>query len=375
MKRSPVFRRLQPRLLASYLFVIAIALVIVAAGVQLIGPSIFDRVLAEHMEMGRGGMQRRMNAEVHRETVDVFRTTVFQALLIAAVVASLVALAASLFVSRRITTPIGRIADAARRIASGRLDTRVHVAEPVELAELGDNLNTLAAALEETENRRVALIGDVAHEIRTPLTTLHGNLEGILDGVIEPTPELLDQLLAETRRLNRLVDDLQELSRVEAGAMSLRIEAVRLGPVADALASRMRQSFDERGVGLLVAVPASVPAARADADRLVQVLTNLLSNALRHTPAGGEVTIAATEAGERVEVSIRDTGTGITPEHLPHVFERFYRVDTARARAAGGSGVGLTIVKALVEAQGGSIRAESSGPGLGTTFTISLPTA
>lgn len=375
MKRAPVLRRLQPRLLASYLFVIAVGLVVVAAGVQLIGPSIFDRVLAEHMGMGRGGVQRRMNAEIHQETVDVFRTTVFQALLIAALAATIAALAASLFVSRRISTPINQIAEAARRIAGGRYDARVDVDDPAELAELGHNLNTLAAALEETESRRVALIGDVAHEIRTPLTTLNGNLEGILDGVIEPTPELLEQLLAETGRLARLVDDLQELSRVEAGAIPLRIDAVRLDQIADALASRMRQAFEERGVGLRVALPASLPAARADADRLVQVLTNLLSNALRHTPAGGEVTIAAARAGERVEVSVRDTGAGIAAEHLPHVFERFYRADAARARAAGGSGVGLTIARALVEAQGGSIRAESPGPGRGSTFTISLPVA
>lgn len=366
--------RLQSRLLLSYLVVLAVGITVVAVDVQLVGPSIFDRALGEHMGNGRGAMHERMTAAQQDDTVDVFRTTVFQAVLVAALAATVVAVAASVFVARRIAGPVTTMARASQQMAAGQYSVRVEAVEPVELAELATSLNHLAAALEEAEGRRVTLIGDVAHEIRTPLTTLRGNLEGLIDGIVEPSAELFAALHDETGRLARLVDDLQQISRVEAGDVELRLAQIAAQDVVDRVVAQASAAFETLGVALRSELPGNLPRVRADADRLVQVLTNLLANALRHTPAGGTVTIAARERGGWVDLTVTDTGSGIAPEHLPHVFERFYRGDAARTRT-GGSGIGLTIARALVEAQGGTIRAESAGSGQGATFTVSLPIA
>lgn len=370
MKRFTAWR-LQSRLLLSYLIVLAVGITVVAVGVQLVGPPIFDRALGEHMVSG-GAMHERITAAQQDGTVAVFRTAVFQTVLLAALAATIVAVAASLFVARRIAGPVTAMARASRQMAAGQYNMRVEAVEPVELAELATSLNHLATALEEAEGRRVTLIGDVAHEIRTPLTTLRGNLEGLIDGIIEPSPELFATLHDETGRLTRLVDDLQQLSRVEAGDIALKIDRTVVRAAVDRVVTQVGASFAAKGVALRLEMPAELPGVRADEDRLVQILTILLANALRHTPAGGTVTIGARERGGRVELSVADTGTGIAPEHLPHVFERFYRADAARSRSGGGSGIGLTIARALVEAQDGSIRAESPGSGRGATFTVSL---
>lgn len=364
---------LRSRLMLSHLVVVAVGVTIVAVGIQLIGPSIFGRALGEHM--GNGAMHRRMSAQTHAETVEIFRTAVFQTSLIATLVATLVAVGASLFVSRRIAGPVGAMARASRQMASGEFGARVEIAGPIELAELATSLNQLAATLEDAERRRVTLIGDVTHEIRTPLTTLRGNLEGLIDGVVEPTPELFATLHDETGRLARLVDDLQQLSRVEAGDIDVRINDVEIPAVVGRVVTQASATFDAKGVVLGVDLPPTLPRVRADEDRLVQVLANLLSNALRHTPPGGTVTIRANGHEDQVELAVLDTGAGIAPEHLPHVFERFYRAEAARTRSGGGSGIGLTIARALVEAQRGTIRAESPGAGRGATFIISLPAA
>ena len=366
--------RLSSRLLLSYLIVLAVGVTIVAVGVQLVGPSVFDRALTDHMGRGQGAMHQQMTGEVHAETVDVFRATVFQAVLIATLAATVVAVAASIFVARRIPDPIATMARASRQMAAGQYGVRVEAVEPVELAELTTSLNHLAAELEDAERRRVTLIGDVAHEIRTPLTTLRGNLEGLIDGIVQPSPELFAVLHDETGRLARLVDDLQLLSRVEAHDVELRIAPVAVQDAVDRVVTQVGASFKAKGVALRVELPPTLLIVRADADRLAQVLMNLLANSLRHTPTGGTVTIRARERDERVELAVHDTGSGIAPEHLPHVFERFYRAEQARTRT-GGSGVGLTIARALVEAQGGTIRAESPGAGQGSTFTVTLPTA
>jgi signal transduction histidine kinase len=217
----------------------------------------------------------------------------------------------------------------------------------------------------------------VAHELRTPISTLEGYLEGLLDGVIAPTPETWARLHDEAGRLHRLVTDLQDLSRVEARQLSLTLEAVAPAPLAEAALDRVRPVFAEKGLALAAEIPATLPAIRADRDRVVQVLTNLLTNALRYTPAPGQVTLILSRAAGSSELlfQVTDTGIGLAPEQLPHVFERFYRVDKSRSRAAGGSGIGLTIARALVEAMGGRIWATSAGPGQGSTFAFTLPVA
>jgi signal transduction histidine kinase len=300
-------------------------------------------------------------------------------LLAVGLAAAATAAVASLLVSRRIVGSLRYVLDAARRIAAGGYGERVPIGDADELGELSEGFNAMAEALEEAERRRVEVISDVSHELRTPLSTLRGYLESVMSGAIEPSEETLALLYGETARMERLVSDLRQLSRAESRQLPLHVAPF---PPEDALriaTEGMRPLFDEKGVGLATAVPPGLPPVLADADRVAQVLTNLLDNALRHTPPGGRV-VAGAEAearagGGNVVFSVADDGEGIPAEHLGRVFERFYRVEKSRSRSGslGGSGVGLSISKALVEAMGGEIRAESPGPGSGATFRFSLP--
>ena len=209
----------------------------------------------------------------------------------------------------------------------------------------------MASSLEATERRRVELLGDVAHELRTLVSTLDGYLEGLFDGVIQPSQELWVSLRDETSRLRRLADDLRELSRAEARQLSLKLQAEDPASVASNAADRLQADFSEEGLELVTNIPGNLPTVIADKDGALQVLTNLLTNALRYTPPPGRVTLSVSLApgGGEVLFQVSDTGIGIAPEHLPHLFDRFYRVEKSRARAAGGSGIALTIARALVE--------------------------
>jgi signal transduction histidine kinase len=232
----------------------------------------------------------------------------------------------------------------------------------------------MAEKLEQVEAMRRRLIGDVAHELRTPLTAIKGSMEGLVDGVLPASRQTFEQVGTEADRLSRLVDDLQELSRVESGTIALDLEPVSLPDLVETARKRIGAAYAVKGVSLAMDLPASLPEVRADADRLLQILTNLLNNALHYTPAGGSVTLSAEKRGREVFVHVVDTGIGIPAEHLPYIFDRFYRVDKSRSRhAGGGSGIGLTISKHLIEAQGGRIWAESAGDGLGSTFIFSIP--
>jgi signal transduction histidine kinase len=309
-----------------------------------------------------------------------FVAALTQAILVGAAAAGVAAVLASLAVTAIIARPVRQIAAATQRIAAGHYAERVdltRLAPNDDLGQLARSFNVMTTALESTEQRRVELLGDVAHELRTPISTLEGYLEGLLDGVIAPTPETWARLHDEAGRLHRLVTDLQDLSRVEARQLSLTLEAVAPAPLAEAALDRVRPVFAEKGLDLAAEIPATLPPIRADRDRVVQVLTNLLTNALRYTPAPGQVTLILSRAAGSGELlfQVTDTGIGLAPEQLPHVFERFYRVDKSRSRAAGGSGIGLTIARALVEAMGGRIWATSAGPGQGSTFAFTLPVA
>jgi histidine kinase len=200
-------------------------------------------------------------------------------------------------------------------------------------------------------------------------------MEGLIDGVLPAEAATFQQVYREADRLQQLVRDLQELSRVEAGAFDPELEPTPVGRLVEGVADRLGRQFEEKGVALDTDVSADLPPVRADEDRIGQVLLNLVGNALQYTPPGGRVGIRARREGDAVRVAVTDTGIGIPPEHLPHVFERFYRVDKSRSRAGGGSGVGLTIARHLVEAHGGEIEAASDGPGRGSTFTFTLPVA
>jgi signal transduction histidine kinase len=307
-----------------------------------------------------------------------FRAALNQALLLGGVAAAGAALVVSAFVSGRVVGPVQRLAAASRRVAGGHYAERVP-ANPDgpadELEDLAAGFNDMAAALEATERRRLELIGDVAHELRTPVATLEGYLEGLLDGVVTPEPATWARLHDEAGRLRRLIDDLQELSRAEARQFALQPRPAEPAAIVQAALGRLAGAFGEKGLTLRVDVAAALPRVQADPDRAVQVVTNLLTNALRYTSVPGTVDVAARPVNGAVEFSVVDTGVGVAAEHLPHLFERFYRVDRSRSRALGGSGIGLTIARSLVEAMGGRIRAESAGPGEGTNFTFTLPVA
>jgi histidine kinase len=245
--------------------------------------------------------------------------------------------------------------------------------EQDELGTLAMSFNRMAEKLEQTEQMRRQLIGDVSHELRTPLTAIKGSMEGLIDGVLPADAATFEQIHQEAARLERLVDDLQELSRVEARAYQLDLQSIQIEDLITATVTRLQGQFEAKGVTLLTDLPSNLPAVQADHDRLSQVLTNLIGNALQYTPEGGKVTVLTAPVGNEVLVSVADTGVGIASEHLAQIFNRFYRVDKSRSRAGGGSGIGLTIARFLVEAHGGRIWAESPGADQGSTFTFTLP--
>jgi signal transduction histidine kinase len=381
-------RSLGVKLFASYLVVVAIGIATLVVAASLAAPSFFDLRMARMMNgagagfgmmLGRGGVgagSAQAIAQFDAAVADTFRASLTQGLLIAALAAIATAAGASLLVSRRIARPIHQLAEASHRIADGQYSQRVAARGEDELGELGASFNVMATALELTERRRMQLIGDVAHELRTPVATLRGYLEGLMDGVVQPTDETWTRLHGETERLQRLVDDLQELSRAEAHQLSLNPQRISMADTLRVVVDRLRDDFVQKGVTLDVDAPDGLPRVFADADRVVQALTNLLTNALRYTPAPGHVGVQVTCAGgEELTIAVCDTGVGIAAEHLPHIFERFYRVDKSRSRALGGSGIGLTIARAAVEAMGGRIWAESDGAGRGSTFRFTLPVA
>ena len=374
--------RLATKLFTSYLLVLLVGVVTVFVAATVIAPDFFGSYMHNMMQGGdMGGMMGNGNRSLTTtsDALDVaFRAALMRALLLSAALAALTAIMLSLFVSRQITLPVRRMVTAARRIGAGHYAERVIVPASDsgdELGELAAGFNDMASSLEHTERHRLELVGDVAHELRTPIATLQGYMEGLLDGVIIPSPEIWAKLHTETGRLRRLVDDLQELSRAEARQLTLVLNPVAPENIVDAAVSRVEPQFTEKGLTLTVTIPTTLPRVLADTDRAVQVLSNLLTNALRYTPAPGHVAISAMRQGAFVAFRVSDTGIGITPDNLSRVFERFYRADKSRSRALGGSGIGLTIAKALVEAMGGRITAESAGPDQGSTFTFTLPIA
>jgi two-component system sensor histidine kinase BaeS len=365
-------RSIAAKLLLSYLLVVAVGALTVILAVLLGGPAFFDRAVRD--SPGIAGMAG-MSQAARTDLTAAFADALFRAVAVARAAAPPPALRTAVVVSRRITAPIRDIARASARLAAGRYGERVDAGSGDELGALAASFNALAAALEETERQRLALIADVAHELRTPLATIQGYMEGLLDEVVVPAPALWAQLHGEAGRLRRLVDDLQELSRAESGEIPLFPVPLEARQLLERAAARMAPQFAAVGVTLALDVAPAIPAALADPDRTLQVLVNLLGNALRHTPGGGPVTLGAVAGERRVVLRVTDTGGGIAPEHLPHLFERFYRADRSRSRVSGGSGIGLTIARALIEAQGGTIRIESPGLGRGTTVTITLPQA
>ncbi len=379
---------LRTKLFISYLAVVLIGVATIFVIMTAFAPDFFLTSMQSMMSGSGGGMGSGMmggsggqgpsGSEVTASLDAAFRQALMQGLLLSTVLATASALVLSFFVARQIARPVQRMLTATQRIGSGHYAERVVV--PVantgdELGQLAASFNDMAGALEQTERRRVELVGDVAHELRTPITTLTGYLEGLLDGVVEPSPATWAKLHTESLRLRRLVDDLQELSRAEARQIPLHITPTSPESILSAAQERVASQFAEKGLDLHITSARDLPAVSADTDRAVQVLTNLLTNALRYTPTPGRVEVSVTRVGNMLAFRVRDTGVGIAPENMSRVFERFYRVEKSRTRALGGSGIGLTIAKALIEAMHGAIRVESAGLDQGSAFTFTLPIA
>lgn len=301
-----------------------------------------------------------------------FRQSLAQGLLLAGVGAVATSVVVSLFVSRRIVEPLRQLMAASSRIANGNYEERVAINDDFEVTQLGASFNRMAEALEQIEQQRQALIADVAHELRTPLTSIKGYMEALIDGVMPANQDTYTLIYKEADRLYRLVQDLQELSRLEAGQTPLDARPVAIADVVRTVVARVRPHFEEKGVYLGGHIPGDTGWVWGDSDRLYQVLLNLVTNALQYTPVGGRVTVTTYNERGMVCVAVQDTGIGIAPQHLGYIFSRFYRVDKSRSRMGGGTGIGLTIARHLVEAHGGSI-AVASTPGLGSTFTMAFP--
>lgn len=395
--------RIRTRLFWSYVAVLLIGGLVAFLAAEAIAPVIIDRRqtrmehhmerhMEHHMGRERRGMGMPMPMPDHNDLLSAavqdltaeYRGVMQHSLLLGLAGALGVAGAASLLLSRKISAPLQRMQSASDRIAQGAYHQRLEEAVPGEVGELAAAFNRMASELENTEQRRSSLIANVAHEFRTPLSGLQGYLEGLADGHFGVQDGTVEACLRQVGRLRRLVEELSLLSRVEAGVAPFEPRVFNPVPLLEHTVRDYRARFEAKGVRLELKSDADCGAAYADPDRTGQVLENLLSNALRHTPKGGTVTVAATrrpaqhahEAEPQIEIAVVDTGEGMASEVVPHVFERFYRAEASRTRdeARAGTGIGLTLAKAFVEAQGGTVSVESA-VGAGTTVRFTVPSA
>ena len=353
------------RLLLAQTIVLVAGAATAAIVAAIVGPPLFR----EHLH--RAGVPHASTEQFHAEEAYTYATAISVGFALA--VALIIALIVTWYFSRRLQRSIAEVSSAATAVANGRYDIRV--SQPglgEDFQSLARAFNQMAERLESVESTRRQLFGDLAHEIRTPVSVVEAYLEAVEDGVRTLDPDTIAMLREQTRRLVRFSDDFAALAKAEEGRVAAPVWIAPDELISTAVAASVDR-YDSKGVTLTTQIPANLPRFWADPQRIAQVLANLLDNALRHTPPTGRVEVAASSDEERLTIRISDTGEGITAEHLPHVFERFYRADSARDRNHGGAGIGLAIAKALVEAHGGQITAASRGPGTGTSFTITLP--
>ena len=347
---------------------------------EMVGERVPDAVLAQGIPLALKGapigtlLALRSSNVVLDTQEQAFLDRVRISVVWAAALAIILALALGLFFSRAVTAPIEHLTKAAAAITSGDLKQHVTIRGQDEISKLGHAFNGMAVSLAEAETLRKNLVADVAHELRTPLTIIQGTLQAILDGIYPLEMAQVADLYDETQLLTRLVDDLHELTLADAGQLRLDRAPVDVVALARAAIARFGAAAEAAQVELALEAEETVPAISGDADRLEQVLRNLISNALRHTPAGGRVVVSVQSVDGYVRLQVADTGTGIAAEDLPHLFDRFYRGDKSRSRRGGGAGLGLAIVRQLVIAHGGQISVDSRD-GAGATFMVVLPTA
>jgi len=364
---ATIRKRLGWKIFLSYLLVLVIGVVVLDATAELQTPSVLTRNITQLQVL------QNTDPDVEADLAKNLQSAVHQQLVVGTLAGIVAAIAASAFTTQRILRPIQAMTRASQRISAGDYHERIEPPSQDELGTLAASFNQMAGVLERTERLRVELIGDVAHELRTPLSGIQSTLEGIVDGVLQCEPAAFLDLEREVSRMQRLVRDLEDLSLVETGQVLLDLRPVAVSELVEAAAHRLRPQFEDKGVTLCLEIPAGLPHPEADPNRLTQVLINLLGNALQYTSPGGQVTVRSWSDRAELTIAVQDTGVGISAEHLPHIFERFYRVDKSRSRAGGGSGIGLTIAKHLVEAHGGHMWAASPGLNRGSTFTFTLP--
>lgn len=368
--------RLWVRFSLMIIAVIFIVTVLPAASLLLLDPLdlIYEemadlRLLNETHDLGLSGRQIRYIAD---DAVAYYQSVYLFDFQFLALTTLIVGAVAGILLGRGMSLPIERLVTATQAVASQQLNHRVEVSGAQEINDLADNFNQMVASLAHSEQLRRNLIADVSHELLTPLTVLQGNLRAMLDDVYEPSKEELGKLYAQNKHLIRLVQDLRLLSQAEAGQLPLNKTAVNLNALAQETTATFAPLAAEKDVLVTHQTATNLPLIQADAARLRQVLHNLLANALRHTPNNGQIIVAVKQGENEVSLSIADTGEGIAPEELPHVFDRFYRAAGQR-RDSGGAGLGLPISKAIVEGHNGRLIADSAGLNQGCTMSIYLP--
>ncbi len=321
----------------------------------------------KQIEVGGLGV-RQVRTQLIRSFDDAWSKGAFWSVVVGASTAG----ALSYLISKRIVQPLIQMEEITKKFAAGHLEERLPPNEIPEVDQLADSFNRMAATLEGIEQRRRELVSDLTHELRTPLTVLKGYLEGLADGTIEPSSDIYERLSRETTRMQRLVNDLQELSKMEAGYLPIDARPIDLHPLLSSIVRRFAdQLLTENSPQMQLDFSPELPRVMADPERVEQILVNLISNALRYT-AQGSVTVKAYTEADKVWIAVIDTGTGIAEDDLPHVFERFWRVDRSRDRHSGGTGIGLAICRRLAELLGGTIEVESQ-LGQGSQFRFSLP--
>jgi two-component system, OmpR family, sensor histidine kinase BaeS len=386
-------KRLFWKFFFSYFVMILLSMMVLFVIIRILLPGVFNSHLVsmadlfsrhgmEHGVQSTGGRGRMMmtGSVFYMDLFRIFNQIIFESILLSVLPSIVIALGVSAMVSQQFVRPLRQMTLAADRIADGNYQERLPMdaTSPEALDELGQlavRFNRMTTRLEQIEDIRQKLIGDVAHELRTPLTVIKGAMEGLMDGVLVPDVASYEMIYRQADRLERLVQDLQELNHIEMGILDLNLIPVNINTFLENIIQTMQINFSKKGVKLDLQLPEKSLDVMADEDRLEQILINLLSNALCFTPKGEKVWVSADVDSGNVKISVRDSGIGIPKDHLPFVFSRFYRVDGSRSRQAGGSGIGLTIVKKLVEAQGGKVFAESDGPGEGSVFLFTLPQA
>lgn len=368
VSRAWLPRRLRTRLFLSYVVVVAAGAVAMLVVGAVVTRTVYERRLGG---FGAGRGQGRATDATQSQLTSALDESLVPALLFGVAAALCAAAIVAMIVGTRLLRPIDQLSAATRRMAAGDFATPVPVPAEAELASLANDVNNLGEHLATIEQRRTQLLGEVTHEMRTPITVIRGQTEGLIDGVIPPSPEAFAVIADESSRLQRIVDDLTVLSRADEGTLDIDLRELDLGPVAAAAAERLRPQFDYADVALVVAAgnsPEPIPI-RGDLDRLTQVLSNLLGNALGHTPAGGTVTLRSGRGSSVGFVDVIDTGPGIPPGEVERIFERFYRGPKSGVQP--GRGIGLTIARSLARAHGGDVIVTSTAPG--ATLHLSIP--